>query len=694
MVSTNLVTASPQKLGILGGGQLGRMMIPAIEKFGLEAYFLDPNPECPVSELTDNLVVGNFRDYETVLNFGRSVDIITIEIEHVNVEALEQLESEGKIVRPSAKLIRIIQDKGLQKQFYLDHGIPTSEFRLIESEAEIEQHTDLLPFAQKLRTGGYDGQGVKIFKKSLFNSPFGKGRDNGLFNNALVGPSVLERLVDIDQELSVIVARTSAGEIKTFPTVGQTFDPEANLVKFVYAPAEISVQVDRRCQDLAKQIAEQFELEGILAVEFFLSRSGEILVNEVAPRAHNSGHWTIDGAETSQFEQLVRAVYGFDLGSTEILHPTVMVNLLGPKGFMGEADGEVVEERLTQLIDNREERKEENAPLIKGGALNLSEKQEAGGLSNTSPLAGGTQGGRNTTPPQSLNSHSNSGPPSRGGQNTASEQGDKKTKTSPLASRTSNLALHWYGKTLSKPMRKMGHINVWADTLIEAKELAEEVWQIICPNKDSDVSLKLIDIDGIKKALDGYRPDIADKFHTESAKIADRLCDEELKRLKGKNSQIVFMCGGSASGKSEFIQKFGLLLQDFDGFVFDSTFSTIAGAEIKIKKVIKSGNIPIIYLVLPKDINRAFKAFHERERKIPIERFFETHSGSRRTALWVAENFSDVQIFVYENQYDKTAANEDHLLYEEVLFDSREELIDFLRTIQYTETDIKATIYK
>ncbi|PID70066.1 5-(carboxyamino)imidazole ribonucleotide synthase [bacterium DOLZORAL124_38_8] len=313
-------------IGILGGGQLGRMMMPSIRAFGVPVHVLDPNPECPCAPLADNFVAGDFNDYQTVLDFGKKVDILTIEIEHVNVEALEQLEQQGKIVRPSSKILRMIQDKQVQKEFFVANNIPTSEFIEIQNKTELLANENFLPAVQKTRTGGYDGQGVTVLP--TLEAAQSKGFD---------APSILEKMVDIEQELSVIVARNKQGEIKTFPTVGQDFDPELNLVKFVYAPANISDDINNTCQKLATKIAEKLELEGILAVEFFLDQNGQVLVNEMAPRAHNSGHWSLNGAVTNQFEQLLRTVLNLPLGDTSIHTPSVMINLLGAPNNTGNA---------------------------------------------------------------------------------------------------------------------------------------------------------------------------------------------------------------------------------------------------------------------------------------------------------------------------------------------------------------------
>ncbi|NCP67230.1 5-(carboxyamino)imidazole ribonucleotide synthase [bacterium] len=311
-----------KKLGILGGGQLGRMMITPCIDLGVEVYFLDPNPECSVSEFTAHLTVGDFNDYETVLNFGRTVDVITVEIEHVNVEALEKLEKEGKAVNPSSQVLRTIQDKGLQKEFYQNQNIPSPDFRLIKHKASI---TDF-PIVQKMRKGGYDGQGVQILKSATD------------FDKAFDAPSVLEDLVDLRMEIGVMVARNAQGEVQAFPPVSMDFDPELNLVKYVVCPAQISEELNKKCIQMANSIAHKFELVGIMAVELFVTKSGEVLVNECAPRVHNSGHLTIEGTSISQFEMHIRSVMGFPLPPVSVTKPSVMLNLLGEMGYEGEAE--------------------------------------------------------------------------------------------------------------------------------------------------------------------------------------------------------------------------------------------------------------------------------------------------------------------------------------------------------------------
>lgn len=308
-----------QKLGVLGGGQLGLMMIRPCIDLGVEVHFLDPNPNCSVAPFTRHLTVGNFNDYDEVLAFGRTMDIITIEIEHVNVAALVQLELEGKAVNPSSKLLKTIQDKGLQKEFYVQQGIASPHFKLIKQASEIK----VFPIVQKMRKGGYDGQGVQILKT-----------ENDLAR-AFDTPSVLEDLVDLQTEIGVMVARNANGEIQVYPPVEMEFDPALNLVKYVVCSGELNEKLSNKCIQLAEAVAKKFELVGIMAVELFVTKTGEVLVNECAPRVHNSGHLTIEGTSISQFEMHIRAVLNLPLPKVEITKPSVMVNLVGDAGFTG-----------------------------------------------------------------------------------------------------------------------------------------------------------------------------------------------------------------------------------------------------------------------------------------------------------------------------------------------------------------------
>ena len=322
------------KLGILGGGQLGRMLIQQAINYNIHISSLDPDSNAPCKDIASNFTVGSLNDYDTVYAFGKQVNMLTIEIEHVNVEALEKLEKEGIPVFPQPSVLKMIQDKGLQKQFYANNNIPTPEYYLIENKADIAKHANKFPFFQKLRKGGYDGKGVV------------KLSDSTKLNDAFDAPSVLEKLVDFKKEISVIVARNQQGEIKTFPSVECDFNPEANLVEFLFSPASHSVEVEEKAQQIAYDIAKKLGIVGILAVEMFVTKNDEVLVNEIAPRPHNSGHQTIEGNYTSQYEQHLRAILDLPLGNTEIILPSVMINLLGEKGYEGNAQYEGLEEVL------------------------------------------------------------------------------------------------------------------------------------------------------------------------------------------------------------------------------------------------------------------------------------------------------------------------------------------------------------
>ena len=310
------------KLGILGGGQLGRMFIQSAMSYGTPIHILDPNPNCPAANLCDSFTQGSFNDYDTVFDFGSGMDVLTIEIENVNTEALFQLEREGVKVFPQPHIIKLIKDKGVQKQFYKDNNIPTADFELCDSLEEVEQKATF-PIVQKMRKGGYDGKGVQILK-----SP----ED---LEDAFDVPSLLEEKIDFVKEVSVIVARNEKGEIRSYPTCEQEFNPEANLVEFLFSPAKISQETEKQAQGIAKTIIEKLKMVGLLAVEFFVLEDGSLIVNEMAPRTHNSGHHTIECNYTSQFEQHYRSVMNFPLGSTEIIQPGVMINLLGDKNHTG-----------------------------------------------------------------------------------------------------------------------------------------------------------------------------------------------------------------------------------------------------------------------------------------------------------------------------------------------------------------------
>jgi len=332
-----LVT-SDFKLGIIAGGQLGKMLVLAASNWDVKTYILDADPHCPASTCCTCFVEGSQLQYDDVIRFGNMVDMITFEIENVNIEALRQLKAQGKRIFPDPDALGIIQDKGLQKAFYRDHNIPSPQFLLFENTEEIMAATETgrlsLPFVQKLRKGGYDGKGVAVI------------RTKSDLNNLLPGPSVVEDLVHIQKEISVIAARNSRGEVRCFPVVEMEFNEGANLVETLICPASLPENTAAKAKQVAVELISAFDLCGLLAVEMFVDNNNMIWVNEVAPRPHNSGHHTIEGIITSQYEQLLRAIFNFPLGSTEIKMPSVMINLLGAPVY----EGDVRYEGLTECM--------------------------------------------------------------------------------------------------------------------------------------------------------------------------------------------------------------------------------------------------------------------------------------------------------------------------------------------------------
>lgn len=315
------------KLGIICGGQLGRMLGAAASNWDIKTYVLDATENCPASKSCDVHILGHQMNFEDVYNFGKKVDMLTFEIEHVNLEALRKLKEEGVKIYPDPELLAIIQDKGLQKQFYDEKNIPTSPFELYTSKqdvlTEIETGKIKFPFVQKSRSAGYDGKGVAVIKSK-----------NDL-HKLMDTPSVIEEAVDIEKELSVIVARNKNGETKCFPIVDMVFNQEANLVDYLLCPANVEASIETKCREIALNVAKSLDLVGLLAVELFLDKSGNVIVNECAPRTHNSGHHTIESTYTSQFEQQLRAIFNYPLGETTIKTPAVMVNLIGEDGYRG-----------------------------------------------------------------------------------------------------------------------------------------------------------------------------------------------------------------------------------------------------------------------------------------------------------------------------------------------------------------------
>jgi len=315
------------KLGIIAGGQLGKMLALAASNWDVKTFILDPKDDCPAATICTQFTKGNYHDYDTVYEFGKQVDMITFDIENINIEALIKLKNEGIRIYPEPEILKVIQDKGTQKEFYEKHAISTSDFKLFNSKEEIidalNKKNIHFPFVQKLRTSGYDGKGVEVIRSE---------KD---INKLMEGGSLIEEMVDIEKEIAVIVARNTKGEIKSFPTVEMEFNANANLVERLICPANISQQFDQEAQKIAKNVIEKFNMTGILAVEMFVTKKGEVLVNEIAPRPHNSGHHTIESCITSQYEQHLRAILGFPLGDTSIKMPSVMINLLGENGYSG-----------------------------------------------------------------------------------------------------------------------------------------------------------------------------------------------------------------------------------------------------------------------------------------------------------------------------------------------------------------------
>ena len=315
-------------LGILGGGQLGKMMLYETRKFDIKTQVLDPSPEAPCRIACDVFEQGALLDFDTVYNFGKKVDVLTFEIEGVNIKALEKLEAEGKKVYPSAATLRNIQDKGIQKQFYDTHNIPTSPFNVFQDISDLKEAvkngSQTLPFVWKSCTGGYDGMGVKMIRTAE------------ILEELPNRPCIAEGLVPFKNELAVIVVRNPSGEVKTYPVVEMEFHPEANQVEYVICPARIEESVAEKARTIATQVSEAFKHVGLLAVEMFQTEDDQILVNEVAPRPHNSGHYSIEASYTNQFEQHVRAILDLPLGNTDSKVGGIMVNLVGSEGHTGE----------------------------------------------------------------------------------------------------------------------------------------------------------------------------------------------------------------------------------------------------------------------------------------------------------------------------------------------------------------------
>lgn len=319
------------KIGILGGGQLGRMLIQEALKYDDEFYTLDPAADAPCHNIS-YFTQGSFNDYETVLDFGKDKDVVTIEIEHVNADALAELENQGVKVVPNAQIIKTIQQKILQKEFYKAHDIPSPDFEIMDGSSD--EIKIAFPFVQKLNKGGYDGKGVQIIRSS---------ED---LKNLWTEDSVLENLVDIDKELSVIVARNENGETKTFPVTEMVADPKLNLLDFNICPVFLSEDVENQIDSITDKFLNAVNSPGLFAIELFLDKEGKVWVNETAPRLHNSGHQSQEGNANSQFEQMYRVVKNLPLADTDAIIYSGMLNLVGAEGFSGKVIYEGMEEVL------------------------------------------------------------------------------------------------------------------------------------------------------------------------------------------------------------------------------------------------------------------------------------------------------------------------------------------------------------
>lgn len=371
------------KLGIIAGGQLGKMLIQEASKWDVITYVIDSDENCPANTIATYFVEGANTDFESVYRFGQMVDMLTYEIENVNIDALKKLKSEGKKIIPDPDVLELIQDKGSQKEFYFKNEIPTAEFKIYKNRDEILKaignNEIQFPFVQKLRKGGYDGRGVSVIN------------NESELDKLLDGASVIEKKVEIAKEISVIAARNKKGEIKCFPVVEMIFDENANLVDKLICPSKISEEQAQKAELIAGKIINLLDMQGLLAVEFFIDENGHVIVNECAPRPHNSGHHTIENIITSQFEQHLRAIFDLPLGSTKLKMPSVMLNILGSEGY----EGNVMYEGLTESM------------AIEG------------------------------------------------------------------------VKIHLYGKKITKPFRKMGHITISSNTLESALNKAEEIKKLI-----------------------------------------------------------------------------------------------------------------------------------------------------------------------------------------------------------------------
>jgi 5-(carboxyamino)imidazole ribonucleotide synthase len=323
-----------QKVGILGGGQLGRMLLQAAANYPVETFLMENDAECPAAHLCHHFTKGDIKNFDDVYNFGKGLDAITIEIESVNEDALEKLEGEGVKIFPKPSALRIIKNKILQKQFYKEHQLPTAPFVVTQNFAELNNQLNFLPAVHKLAVGGYDGRGVQVINSG---TDTGKGFD---------APAVLEKMIDIQKEIAQIVAVNEKGETAFYPAVDMVFNKDLNLLDYQISPADIPQKAAWKIEAIAQQLVKHLKSPGIFAVEFFIDRNGDVFVNETAPRVHNSGHHTIEGNYSSQFDMLWRIMLNYPLGNTDHILPAAIVNLLGADGCEGDAKYDGINEIL------------------------------------------------------------------------------------------------------------------------------------------------------------------------------------------------------------------------------------------------------------------------------------------------------------------------------------------------------------
>ena len=360
--------SSKQTIGILGGGQLGKMLLNTTRQWDLQTKVMDPSTEAPARIACNHFVQGDLMDYQTVVDFGKEVDVLTIEIENVNADALATLEQQGVKVYPQAAVLKVIQNKCHQKQFYQKNKIPTTSFQLFNSKEELKDAVGRglisFPFVWKSESMGYDGYGVQIV------------RSNQNLEEIKEGACMAEELVAIEKELGIIVCRSPKGETRCYPCVEMEFHPEANQVEYVLSPARISKEVAKKAEEIALAVSKAFQHVGLLAVELFLTKDGEIWVNEVAPRPHNSGHYSIEASYTSQFEQHIRALLDLPLGNTANKVSGVMVNLVGKEGHNGPVHYKNIEHILAiEGVNPHIYGKKETRPFRKMGHITIVNKE-------------------------------------------------------------------------------------------------------------------------------------------------------------------------------------------------------------------------------------------------------------------------------------------------------------------------------